>query len=175
MFKKIDMKQLIVFFIVVMPLFAMAQRYPTRPPKWYKSPPTSADRFYAVGKGASASAEVAERKARLDASSKLPEMVEPAIVTVSTRIDSVVKGNTILEQKVQIMHKRVKATLSGHRLANKSVTFKNDVYTVYVLLEMPKRDLSRLIVEQINVDKELLTAVSSTKIYQTILSESEED
>jgi hypothetical protein len=169
------MKRLLLLVIFAIPLVATAQRYPTRPPKWYKTPPTAADRYYAVGKGTSASAEVAERKARLDANSKLAEMVEPAVVSVSTRIDSVVRGNVVLEEKVQIMQKRVKATLSGHRLANKSVTFKNDVYTVYILLEMPKRNLSRLIVEQINVDKELLGAISSTKVYRTILEESEEE
>jgi hypothetical protein len=165
------MRKLILLALLAFPSLLFSQTFSNKLPNWINNPTKSKDKLFAVGMGSSSNAEVAERKASLDASVKLAELIEPAIETHTSRIDSVLRGKKKLVEKVDIIRKTVSATLSDTRITEKHRIEEDGKYTVYILMEMPKRDIARSIVSEINKDKELYKAISKTSEYRQIAKE----
>ncbi|PKP39023.1 MAG: hypothetical protein CVT98_03675 [Bacteroidetes bacterium HGW-Bacteroidetes-15] len=165
------MKKLIILILITLPIFSYSQNASVSKKSWVNNPPTSKDKLYAVGIGTSASADIAERKAHLNASAKLAELVEPAVESVTSRIDSIVRGNKVLIEKNQVIRKTVIANLNNVQTIDVDKIESNGTYTAYVLVSMPKREITQNVVEQINKDKELYRAVSKSKEYKKMLKE----
>jgi hypothetical protein len=165
------MKRLIFIVLVTLPYLLYCQSNTNNYPNWVNNPPKSTNKIFAVGVGSSSSMEIAERKANLDASVKFAEQIEPAIVTYTSRIDSVVKGKKILIEKVNIVRTTISATLSNTKISKKHGVEEDGKYTIYVLMEMPRRDIARSVVEEIRKDKELYNAVAKTEAYKQIAKE----
>jgi hypothetical protein len=106
------MKRLIILLLFTLPLFATCQE-PSNPTKsWVNNPPKSTDKIFAVGIGTSPSEDIAERKAHLNGSANLAKQVEPAVISVTSRIDSIVRGNKLLIEKSKVIRETVIATLT---------------------------------------------------------------
>lgn len=165
------MKRLMILLLLTLPLFANCQN-PSSPTKsWVNNPPESKDKIFAVGVGTSTSEDIAERKAHLNGSANLAKQVEPAVVSVTSRIDSIVRGNKVLIEKSKVIRKTVVANLKNVNTIDIEKIEKDGVYTVYVLLNMPKKEITRKVVDQIKQDKELYNAVAKTKTYKKIVKE----
>jgi len=164
------MKRIIALVIVALPISAYSQLFGQRTPGWVKNPPKSETSFYAVGQGSSPTLDVAERKARLNAGVVLAEQVEPAIESETTRLETVVRNNKVLKEKIHVIRKTLVATLHDTRVIEKHATERNGTHTVYILVEMPRKNISRSIVDQVKSDKELHEAVAKSKPYKELLA-----
>jgi hypothetical protein len=160
-----------LYLLLFLPFTVYCQGTLSSVPKWVNNPPNSKDKIYAVGIGTSPSSDVAERKAIMDANVNLAEKVQPAVITVTSYIDSVVLGNDILIERVNIIRKKVEATLQNTQVIDKAVLQENGKYKVYVLVEMPKKEINRSVISHINQDKELYSAIAKTKAYKKIARE----
>jgi hypothetical protein len=162
------MKKAIIILLFIIPLTTFCQSLPG----WISNPPVSNEKFYAVGVGSSIDAITAERKAKMNASVSLAEQVEPAVVTITTKLVPVLRGNKILTEKVNVTRKTVSATLNN---TSTSEVFRqeeeNGNHKVYVLMEMPKKEITRSLIAEIEKDKELLQALSKSKEYKKLKKE----
>jgi hypothetical protein len=165
------MKKILLYSILLLPLTVQCQNSLNTTPKWVNNPPKSKDKIYAVGVGTSSSPDVAERKAIMDANVNLAENVRPAVVTITSHIDSIIQGNEILIERVNIIRKKVEATLQNTQLINKTVLEEKGKYKVYVLVEMPKKEINRSVISYVDEDKELYNAIAKTKTYKRIARE----
>lgn len=168
--KRQAMKRIFALVIVALPILAYSQLFGQRTPGWVKNPPKSGGSVYAVGEGSSSTPDVAERKARLNASVALAKQVEPTIETQTTRLQSVVRNNKVLKERVQVIRESVVATLHDTRVIEKHTAERNGTHTVYLLVEMPKKNISQSFVDQIKNDKELYQAVAKSKAYKELLA-----
>ena len=160
----IVMKRILILLLVAYPYFSQSQNLPS----WVKNPPTESNTIYAVGKGTSSNAETAERKARLDANVGLAEQVSPAVITVTTRLESTVRRNKALTEKVKVVRKTVTANLQDVSIVKKFTFEDKDIHTAYILLEMPRKSINQSIIQAIDNDKELYDAVKKTKTYKNL-------
>ena len=155
------------------PLFLQCQNQEGALPRWVEKPPTGNNKYYAVGFGSSLSADVAERKARLDANSKLAKQVEPVVITVTSKIDSIVRGNQLLVERVSVVRQKVSATLTNVKELEKFNMESNGTHDVYILVEMPQKEIKRSIVAHIENDKELHSDLIRSATYRSLLKELE--
>lgn len=162
------MKRVLFVILIALPVFSQCQNLPN----WVNNPPKSKDKIYAVGVGNSGSADIAERKARMDASVKLAEQVEPAVYSYSSRIDTVLVGNKMLIERFNVVRKKVAATLHNTQEVEKTSFEKNGTYTAYVLLAISKKDINRSMVSLIDEDKDLKAALKKSNAYKKMLQES---
>ncbi|HPI71337.1 MAG TPA: hypothetical protein PLF99_08400, partial [Tenuifilaceae bacterium] len=88
--------------------------------------------------------------------------------TITSQIDSVVKNNVVLIEKVQTVRKKVQATLENTNIKERAVFEDNGRISVYVLIEMPIKEINRSVVNQITDDKELYSAIAKTKAYKQL-------
>jgi hypothetical protein len=165
------MRKIIFLLLITIPYLSQCQPSSSSLPNWVNNPPKSKDKVYGVGMGSSSNADVAERKANLDASVNLAKQIEPTITSVTSRIDSVVRGKKVLVERVSIVRKTVTATLSNTSVIDKYSFEENGTYTVYVLMETPKKEITRSVVNEINKDKELYSAIAKTKEYKQLVKE----
>lgn len=161
------MKRILIFVMVAIPILSCGQSVPG----WVKNPPKSNDKIYAVGVGTSGNAEIAERKAKMEANVNLAEQLETAVVSVTTKFEPVVRRNKALTEKVKVVRKTVVATLQDTQVSQKFATEENGIHKVYVLMEMPRKNVNQSIVKQIEKDEELHKALSNSKAYKKILTE----
>jgi hypothetical protein len=162
------MKRLVLIILVLLPQILLSQSLP----KWVKKPPTSSEMYYAVGMGSSGNEDVAERKARLDANVNLAKQVEHEIVTVTTRIETMIRGNKVLKERVRVIRKKVMATLTDTRVEGKhSVNERNGSVKVYMLISMPKSNINQSVINQVENDKELYATLSKSKAYIKFVNE----
>ncbi|MHC1705864.1 MAG: LPP20 family lipoprotein [Tenuifilaceae bacterium] len=130
------MKNILVVTLLLAVITANAQQTSNSVPDWYGNPPVSNKKFYGVGVGTSKSMEIAEKKAKLEANLQLAEQVEPAKVKeIKTKTKSA--DGKIIEET--IIREIVNTSLSGVTQVKKVVTQKDDLYTIYVLVEMKKK------------------------------------
>lgn len=162
------MKRIIFAILIAIPTFSQCQNIPN----WVNNPPKSKDKIYAVGVGNSGSADIAERKARMDANVKLAEQVEPAVYSYSSKIDTILIGNKMLIERFNVVRKKVVATLHNTQEVEKIGLEKNGTYTTYVLLSMSKKDINRSLVSLIDEDKDLKAALSKSSAYKKMVQES---
>lgn len=165
------MKRLIILFIVLYPMFSACQDHSKSSKSWVENPPKSKEKIYAVGVGTSPSADIAERKAHLDASAKLAKIVEPAVVTVTSRIEPVIRNNKVLMERTRVIRKTVIANLSNVQTIDSDKIEQDGKTTVYVLVSMPRKGITKEVVDQIKEDKELYKAVSKSREYKKMLKE----
>lgn len=158
------MKRLLMILLVASPYFLQSQNLPS----WIKNPPADSNVIYAVGKGTSSNAETAERKARLDANVGLAEQVNPALVNVTTQLESKVRKNKVLKEKVKVVRKTVTGNLQDVSVVKKFTFERKGIHTAYILLEMPRKSINRSIVRAIDNDEELHNAVKETKAYKNL-------
>ncbi|MFO8021414.1 MAG: LPP20 family lipoprotein [Perlabentimonas sp.] len=163
------MKRIAWIIVILAPYLSQCQDLPL----WVNSPPESSSKYYAVGGGTSVSADISERKARLDANVKLAEQVEPVVETTVSRIDSVVRGNEVLVERVTIIRKKVMATLQNVTETEKVTLENNGKYTTYVLLSMPKESIANSLLNQIKHDDDLHKALTRTSVYKELLNKVE--
>jgi predicted transcriptional regulator len=165
------MKRILALIIILLPIFTSGQILGKRTPDWVKNTPKSSENYYAVGEGSSATLDVAERKARLNANVKLAEQVGPVVKTETTRFENVVRNNKLLKEKVYTMRKTVVASLHDTRIVEQYSKEKNGVHTVYLLVEMPKKSIAQSIISQVNNDKDLHRALAGSRAYKKLLAE----
>lgn len=165
------MKKIIFIIIILTPFLLMCQFAESQTPGWVNNPPSKRGMFVAVGNGSSTSASIAERKAVLDAHINLAKQVEPEITTVTTRLAGDLRNKSTLEPRVKIIRKTVTANLQDVRTIKKHSTERKGIHTVYVLVEMPKKSVSKAIVTQINNDDELKRALVKSKAYKQLATE----
>ena len=163
-----SMKRVIIGIFFIIPFVAQCQNGVNNPPEWVKNPPTSKENIYGVGFGTSTNRDIAERKAIMDANVNLAEKVQPAVITITSQIDSVVKNNVVLIEKVQTVRKKVQATLENTNIKERAVFEDNGRISVYVLIEMPIKEINRSVVNQITDDKDLYNAIAKTKAYKQL-------
>jgi hypothetical protein len=162
------MKTISLIVLLLFPVLTQSQPFTKNVPKWVDNPPKDPKKFYAVGIGTSSNAQIAERIAVLNANSKLAELVEPAVITITSKIDSVVRGNKVYIEKITVMRKSVVATLHNTRIVQRANSVKNGIYTVYVLKEMYRKEINRSVVAHIKDDKELHSAVANSDAFKSI-------
>ncbi|MDD2197033.1 MAG: LPP20 family lipoprotein [Bacteroidales bacterium] len=168
------MKKHILFILVLcIPLFANCQNHrgKSNTPKWAHKLPKSNSKIFAVGKGSSGSADIAYRKAVLDANTMLAKKVAPVVTSKTSRIISTVENGKTVEKRVDVIRQKVTTSLEGVEEVNKSQTREGELYLVYVLVSIPNQAISRSIVNEINSDSTLLAKLSNTKMYNDLLSE----
>jgi len=130
------MKNILVVTLMLAVITANAQQTSDSVPDWFGKPPVSNKKFYGVGVGTSKSMEIAEKKAKLEANLQLAEQVEPAKVKeIKTKTKSA--DGKIIEET--IIREIVNTSLSGVTQVKKVVTQKDDLYIIYVMLEMKKK------------------------------------
>lgn len=168
---ELHMKRLTFLLLIAFPLISICQNHASSKKSWVQNPPESKERVYAVGVGTSPSADIAERKAHLNASAKLAEIVEPAVVSVTSRIDPVIRGNKVLMERTRIVRKTVIANLSDVQTIDSDKIEKDGLSTVYVLVSMPRKEITKRVVEQIREDKQLYEAVFRTREYKKMVKE----
>lgn len=161
------MKRMLILIMIAVPIISCGQSVPG----WVKNPPKSNDKIYAVGIGTSGSAEIAERKAKMEASVNLAEQLETAVVSVTTKFEPVVRRNKALTEKVKVVRKTVVATLQNTQVSQKFATEENGIHKVYVLMEMPRKNVNRSIIDEIEKDEELHKALSNSKAYKKVIAE----
>ncbi len=166
------MKKIVFIIFLLFPITLFAQTN-SQLPDWINNPPSSRSKFYAVGKGSSRDAQIAERKADLEAKVKLAELVEPAVVTFTTRIDSIVRGNQLLIERVSVIRRSVNAQLLNVQIVKRHVQNDDGLHTVYLLVTMPRKELTQTLVNLVTNDKDLNLALSSNKEYQKLIKEFE--
>ena len=164
-------KKIILIAFLTIPMLSNCQNVGNRAPKWIKKTPKSNSKIFAVGKASSASADIAYRKALLDANKNLAQQVEPVVNTKTTKIISAVENGKVVKQKVDVIRKKVSATLSGVSEIDKYQTQADNEFTVFVLLSMPKKAISRSIAYSIKEDSALLNKVGASKNYYDLLME----
>jgi len=164
-------KKIVLIAFLAIPILSNCQDVGNRAPKWIKKKPESSNKIFAVGKASSASADIAYRKAMLDANKNLAKQVEPVVTTKTTKIISAVENGKVVKQKVDLIRKKVSATLSGVSEIDKYQTQTGNEFTVYVLVSMPKKAISRSIAYSIKEDSALLSKVGATKNYNDLLKE----
>lgn len=157
----------------MLPLLASAQLFGDRLPSWIQNPPKSNTSFFAIGKGTSSNLDVAERKARLDANVGLAKQVEPVVETTTSRLAKSLRNNKVILQKIQVVRKTVVANLHDTKTVEKHKSENNGSHTVFILVEMPKQNISKAIVTQINADKTLYQALANKRSYKKLLAELE--
>lgn len=130
------MKKILLFTFLLTTFGSFAQSSADSIPDWVNNPPKSKKFFYSVGVGKSAMIDVAERKAILDANIKLAEMVEPAKVE-KIRKNRQSSGGATIEETIQ--REVVSVVLQGVSTIKRASFQKDDMYIVYVLVEMKKK------------------------------------
>lgn len=168
------MKKNILFLLVLcIPLISSCQNHRSKSnaPKWAHKLPKSKSEIFAVGKGSSGSADIAYRKALLDANTMLAKKIGPVVTSKTSRIISTVENGKTVEKKVDVIRRKVTASLEGVEEVNRHQTREGELYIVHVLVSIPNRAISRSIVNGINSDSALLAKLSSTKVYKDLLSE----
>jgi len=163
------MKRIAWIIVILAPYLSQCQDLPL----WVNSPPESDAKYYAVGEGSSVSADISERKARLDANVNLAKQVEPVVETTISRIDSTIKGNELLVERVTVIRKKVMATLQNVTETEKVTLDSNGKYTTYVLLSMPKESIANSLLNQIKQDDDLQKAIAQTSVYRELLNKVE--
>ncbi|MFP4556843.1 MAG: hypothetical protein ACLFNU_08235 [Bacteroidales bacterium] len=156
------MKRIAWIIVILAPYLSQCQDLPI----WVNSPPASNSKYYAVGEGTSISADIAERKARMDANVRLAEKVEPVVETTVSRIDSIVRGNELLVERVTIIRRKVMASLQNVTETEKVTLEDKGKYTSYVLLSMPKESIANSLLNQIKGDDDLHNALAETPFYR---------
>lgn len=166
-------KHFFFILILIIPLISSSQNDSSKSnaPKWAQKTPKSNSKIFAVGKGTSASADVAYRKSVLDANKMLAESVGSVVTSKTTRIISSVENGNAVEKKVEVIRKSVTANLKGVEQIDKHQTQEGEIYIVHVLLSIPNKAISRSIVNGITSDSSLLGKLSSSKAYKDLLSE----
>ncbi|MDY0348291.1 MAG: LPP20 family lipoprotein [Tenuifilaceae bacterium] len=149
------MKRIIFVIIVLTPLLLMCRVAGSQTPDWINNPPSKRGFFVATGVGSSANISVAQQKALLDAHVNLAKQVEPEVTTETTRLANALNRKSGLKPQVKVIRKSVTANLEDVRTVEKYTSESKGIHTVYVLVEMPKKAISRSIVTQINNDDEL--------------------
>ena len=162
------MKKIIFIIFVLTPFLLIYQAAKSQTPRWVKNPPTKDGMYVAIGSGSSTQADVAKRKAMLDAHVNLAKQAEPEITTETTRLVSALSNKPSLESRVKVIRKTVTANLRDVRTIKQKASERKGIHTVYVLVEMPKNSVSRAIVEEINNDDELKKALANSDVYKQI-------
>ena len=167
------MKKIIFIIIALAPLLIMCQNAESQTPNWVRKTPSKKGYFVATGVGSSADISVAQRKASLDARVNLAKQVEPEVITKTTRLANTLNSNLGLSPRIKVIYKSVSANLEDVRTVQKHTTEKNGVHTVYVLVEMSEKAVPRLIVKQINNDRELKDALAKTRAFKKLAAKAE--
>lgn len=172
--KWLAMKKYILFTLVLcIPLIPSCQNHrgKSKAPKWAHKLPKSNSKVFAVGKGSSGSADIAYRKAVLEANTMLAKKIGPVVTSKTSKIISTVENGKTVEKKVDVIRQKVTASLEGVEEVNRYQTREGELYIAYVLVSIPNQAISRSIVNGINSDSTLLAKLSSTKMYNDLLSE----
>ena len=149
----------VLFFCLSIPFIAEAQPFVRFTPRWYRKPPQEQGRVFGVGEGSSSNQDVARRKAVLNANVQIAEQVETVLRTVTVKVDSIIKDDKVLIERVTNVRTSVKAELKGTSIEQIAYKKNRNGYTAYVLVAMDKESVRRTYVDALRSDAMLRDAL----------------
>lgn len=149
------MKKLMVLLLLLWSVAVHAQENEKSVPSWYKNPPKSAKKYYGVGVGSSASIEVAEKKARLDANTSLAEQSGKIKIEENGSINAYYKRAIVAEESnvrtrknkhtydVEVSSEQSEDTMNKELSNGQTVSYTKTVVAKLSDVKLVKKDVTQ--------------------------------
>ncbi|MFQ5670601.1 MAG: LPP20 family lipoprotein [Acidobacteriota bacterium] len=138
-------------------------------PRWYANPPQPEKRLIAVASAASRDLQTAIDKARQDGRAEIARQLSINMKDLSKRFvdETILSEDARLRDHFNRTTESVMAeSLSGTRIARQKLTQQDDLYRVYVMMEMPLGEATRRLVERIQEQSDLYKSLRESEAYK---------
>ena len=138
-------------------------------PKWYDTVPNNENFIYAATTNTSQDLQLAVDKSILDGRNQLAQLIEVQMSGIQKRFQEEVglgEDSELLSQFTAAYKGVVVQTLSGSRPKEQEVIAEGEIYSAFVLMEMPIGAANQALMAKLRENQNLYTRFRSTQAFE---------